>query len=71
MQWQSTARATLHLNYNTDEFSLDPHTIDLPANSAGAQTFPITFTRHTAAGLCDVNFVFGPSHDLNDSVDVT
>jgi hypothetical protein len=71
VEWQTTGRATLHLKYNTDEFTLDPHSIDLPANNAGAQNFPITFTRHTAACRCDVNFVFGASHDINDSVDVT
>jgi len=71
VQWQTTAQATLHLNYNTDEFTLEPHSFDVPANNAGVQTFTITVTRHTGSGLCDVHFVFGPSHDLTDSVVVT
>ena len=71
VQWQSTAAATLHLNYNTDEFTLEPHSIAVPANNAGNQTFPIKFHKHTQALHCDVNFVFGASDDLTDSVDVT
>ena len=71
VQWQSTAAATLHLNYNPDQFTLEPHSFDVAANNAGAQVFMIKLTRHTEAKLCDVNFVLGASHDLNDSVEVT
>lgn len=71
LEWQSTANATLFMNYNGDHFTLDPHAIDLPANNAGARTVAIRFTKLATGGPCDVNFVFGASHDLNDTVDVT
>jgi hypothetical protein len=71
LEWQSTANATLFMNYNCDHFTLDPQAIDLPANNAGVRTVAIRFTKHAARGACDVNFVFGASHDLHDTVDVT